>query len=203
MSKLREGQLRDSLTLSPYLLALDLLWVKDPIWSIPEVPCRVTEESCMGRRKDVVHVSGSGKRDTIPKLGFTVGVWLPQSGIWSEPFSMGELAKQSNPQREQLRYVSYQAQRGGRRRGPTELGGKGGECWQEFDLLLSCCPESSLSAWEPGREAGLISLWSQRWEFFFGGRLYFPGVVWITPAPFHLIRSGAAVYCVQWTFLHE
>lgn len=59
----------------------------------------------------------------------------------------------------------------------TELGGKGGECWQEFDLLLSCCPESSLSAWEPGRKAGLISLWSQRWEFFFGGRLYFPGVV--------------------------
>lgn len=63
--------------------------------------------------------------------------------------------------------------------GCTMLGGEGGDCWRELDLLLSCCLESSLSAWEPGREAGLISLWSQRWEifFFFGGRLYFPGAV--------------------------
>lgn len=59
--------------------------------------------------------------------------------------------------------------------GCTELGGKGGDCWQEFDLLLSCCPESSLSAWEPGREAGLISLWSQRWEFFLVADYIFPG----------------------------
>lgn len=69
----------------------------------PEVLPRASR---MGQTMDVVYVSGSGERDTIPKLGFTVGVWLPLPGIWTEPFSMGELAKQSSPQKEQLWYVS-------------------------------------------------------------------------------------------------
>lgn len=50
--------------------------------------------------------------------------------------------------------------------GYTELRGEGGVRWREIHLLLSCCPEPSLSAWEPGREAGLISLCSEWWEFF-------------------------------------
>lgn len=58
--------------------------------------------------------------------------------------------------------------------GCTELRGGGGDCWRETDLLLSCYPESSLSAWEPGREAGLISLWSERWEFFLVAGYIFP-----------------------------
>jgi hypothetical protein len=34
--------------------------------------------------------------------------------------------------------------------GCTELRGEGGDCWRETDLLLSRCPDPSLSAWEPG-----------------------------------------------------
>lgn len=49
--------------------------------------------------------------------------------------------------------------------GCSEPRGEGGVCWREIHLLLSCCPEPSLSAWEPGREAGLISLCSEWWEF--------------------------------------
>lgn len=86
-------------------------------------------------------------------------------------------------------------------RGAPELGGVE-TAGREIDLLECSSLESSLSAWEPGQEAGLISCGLER-----GGNIFlvvdytFPEVFELTPASFHTIRAVLLSIVSQWFLL--